>query len=104
MKKTTLLLIALLPLLAVIAQKKNKAMEKIGNSITAADRKKHLYTVASADNVGRDTPSPGLNKAATYIEQHFRSIGLKPGNGDSYRLTYRLSKDSMLSSSLSING
>ena len=50
MKKTTLLLIALLPLLAVIAQKKNKTMEKIGNSITAADLKKHLYIVASGDN------------------------------------------------------
>ena len=47
MKKTTLLLIALLPLLAVTAQKKNKTMEKIGNSITAADLKKHLYIVAS---------------------------------------------------------
>jgi len=104
MKKITLLLIALLPLLSVIAQKKNKTIEKIGNSITAADLKKHLYIVASADNEGRDTPSPGLEKAANYIEQHFRSIGLKPGNGDSYRLTYPLYKDSVLSSSLSVNG
>src|SRR6187397_1987700 len=104
MKKTTLLLIALLPLRAVIAQKKNKTMEKAGNSITAADLKKHLYIVASADNEGRDTPSPGLEKAANYIEQHFRSIGLKPGNGDSYRLTYPLYKDSVISSSLSVNG
>ncbi len=104
MKKTTLLLIALLPLISLIAQKKNKTMEKIGNSITAADLKKHLYIVASAENEGRDTPSPGLEKAANYIEQHFRSIGLKPGNGDSYRLTYPLYKDSVLSSSLSING
>ena len=104
MKKATLLLIALLPLLSVIAQKKNKTMEKIGNSISAADLKKHLYIVASAENEGRDTPSPGLEKAANYIEQHFRSIGLKPGNGDSYRLTYPLYKDSMVSSSLGVNG
>ena len=52
MKKTTLLLIALLPLLAVVAQKKNKTSEKFGNTITAADLKKHLYIVASADNEG----------------------------------------------------
>jgi len=45
-------MIALLPLLAVTAQKKNKTMEKAGNSITAADLKKHLYIVASADNEG----------------------------------------------------
>jgi len=104
MKKTTLLLIALLPIISLFAQKKNKAMEKIGNSITAADLKKHLYIVASAENEGRDTPSPGLEKAANYIEQHFRSIGLKPGNGDSYRLTYPLYKDSVVSSSFSVNG
>src|SRR6187401_269784 len=104
MKKITLLLVALLPLLAVNAQKKNKTMEKAGKSITAADLKKHLYIVASAENEGRDTPSPGLEKAGNYIEQHFRSIGLKPGNGDSYRLNYPLYKDSVVSSSLSVNG
>ena len=104
MKKTTLLLFALLPLLVVIGQKKNKTSEKFGNTITATDLKRHLYIVASADNEGRDTPSPGLEKAANYIEQHFKSIGLKPGNGDSYRLNYPLYRDSVVSSSLSVNG
>ena len=104
MKKITLLLIALLPLLVVIAQKKNKTMEKFGNSISAADLKKHLYIVASADMEGRDTPSPGLEKAGNYIEEYFKSIGLIPGNGDSYRMPYPLYKDSVISSSLSVNG
>src|SRR4026207_619528 len=104
MKKTTLLLIALLPLLAVVAQKKNKSVERIANSITAADLKKHLYIVASAENGGRDTPSPGLENAAKYIEQHFRSLGLKPGNGDSYRMFYPLYRDSVLGSSVKVNG
>ena len=58
----------------------------------------------AADNEGRDTPSPGLEKAGNYIEQHFKSIGLKPGNGDSYRMNYPLYKDSVISSSLSVNG
>ncbi|HET9744964.1 MAG TPA: M28 family peptidase [Chitinophagaceae bacterium] len=104
MKKTTLLLIGCLSLLIVDAQKKNKTWEKIGNSITAADLKKHLYIVASAENGGRDTPSPGLEKAADYIEDHFRSLGLKPGNGDSYRMFYPLYRDSVLSSSVRVNG
>ena len=104
MKKTTLLLIALLPLLVVFGQKKNKTMEKIANSISAADLKKHLYIVASGDMEGRDTPSPGLEKAGNYIEEYFKSVGLKPGNGDSYRLPYPLYKDSVVSSSLSVNG
>ena len=98
MKKTTFLLVALLPLLTVVAQKKNKTLEKSGNSITASDLKKHLYIVASGDMEGRDTPSPGLEKAGDYIEQHFKSIGLKPGNGDSYRMPYPLYRDSVLSS------
>ncbi|HEX6846339.1 MAG TPA: M28 family peptidase [Chitinophagaceae bacterium] len=104
MKKTTLLLVALLPLLTVTAQKKNKAIEKFGNSITAADLKRHLYIVASAEMEGRDTPSPGLEKAGSYIEEYFKSIGLKPGNGDSYRMPYPLYKDSVVSSSISVNG
>ena len=53
---------------------------------------------------GRDTPSPGLEKAANYIEDHFKSLGLLPGNKDSYRQLYPLYKDSMTSTNLNING
>lgn len=104
MKRIILLLIAFLSLVAVNAQKKNKNWEKIGNTITATDLKKHLYIVASPENEGRDTPSPGLEKAANYIEEHFRSLGLKPGNGDSYRQFYPLYRDSVISSSFNVNG
>jgi hypothetical protein len=104
MKKTTLLLVALLPILTVVAQKKNKTWEKYGNSISAADLKKHLYVVASKENEGRDTPSPGLERAGNYIEEHFKSFGLNPGNGDSYRLYYPLYRDSVIGSSISVNG
>src|SRR6185503_15569417 len=104
MKRTTLLLIACFSLFAVNAQKKDKTKEKFGNTISAADLKKHLYIVASKENGGRDTPSPGLENAASYIEQHFSSLGLKPGNGDSYRMFYPLYRDSVLSSSVKVNG
>ena len=104
MKRTTLLLITCLSLFIANAQKKNKTWEKIGNSITANDLKKHLYIVASAENGGRDTPSPGLENAAKYIEEHFKSLGLKPGNGDSYRMFYPLYRDSVISSSIKVNG
>ena len=104
MKRTTLLIISCLSLLAIDAQKKDKTKEKFAKTITAADLKKHLYIVASAENGGRDTPSPGLENAAGYIEQHFKSLGLKPGNGDSYRLPYPLYRDSVLNSSIKVNG
>jgi hypothetical protein len=88
----------------VVAQKKNKNAVKLASSITAEDMKKHLYIIASKEMEGRDTPSPGLEKAANYIEEHFRSLGLAPGNKDSYRQQYPLYKDSMLSAMMRING
>ena len=103
MKKVILLLISSIPFFA-IAQKKNNALEKTGNSITAADLKKHLYVIASEEMGGRDTPSPGLQKAADYIETYFKSLGLKPGNEDSYRQPYSLYRDSVIGATLNING
>ncbi len=92
-----------LPLLSA-AQKKDKNAASAASSITAEDMKKHLYTIASKEMEGRDTPSPGLEKAATYIEEHFKSLGLLPGNKGSYRQQYPLYKDSALGSSVIING
>jgi hypothetical protein len=66
--------------------------------------KKHLYIIASKEMEGRDTPSPGLEKAATYIENHFKSLGLTPGNNGSYRQYYPLFKDSFQSASIKISG
>jgi Zn-dependent M28 family amino/carboxypeptidase len=104
-KKAILFLVISMPLgLLAQNQKKRKLTEPFSNSISAADLKKHLYVIASKEMEGRDTPSPGQDKAADYIEAHFKLLGLKPGNGDSYRQYYPLYKDSILSSSLKING
>ncbi|HEV3414392.1 MAG TPA: M28 family peptidase [Puia sp.] len=72
-------------------------------TITAEDLKKHLYIVASADFEGRETATEGQHKAAAYIENHFRSLGLLPGNGESYQLPYPVYQDSLENASLSIN-
>lgn len=77
---------------------------KAAGTISVEDMKKHLYIIASKEMEGRETPSPGLEKTANYIEQYFKSIGLSPGNKDSYRQHYTLYRDSMLSASLKING
>lgn len=92
----------MLPLL-VSAQKKDKNAVKAASSITAEDMKKHLYTIASKEMGGRDTPSPGLEMAADYIEAHFKSLGLLPGNNGSYRQYYPLYKDSLIGGSLKVN-
>ncbi|HEV9036441.1 MAG TPA: M28 family peptidase [Puia sp.] len=71
-------------------------------TITADDLKKHLYIVASADFEGRETATEGQHKVADYIENHFKSLGLQPGNGDHYKLPYPVYQDSLESASLSV--
>ena len=90
--------------LAAGAQKSKKIVKKTAAYISAADLKKHLYIIASKEMEGRDTPSPGLEKAADYIEAYFKSLGLKPGNHGSYKQYYPLYRDGVITNSLSING
>ena len=61
----------------LFAQKKDKNAVKAAASITAEALKKHLYIIASKEMEGRDTPSPGLEKAATYIENTFKALDRK---------------------------
>src|SRR5882724_2077352 len=74
----------------------------LANAITAEDLKKHLYIVASKEFEGRETATEGQRKAAAYIENHFKSLGLLPGNKDSYQLYYPVFQDSMTSAMLKI--
>lgn len=103
MRKTFFALFALLPL-AAIAQKKDKAIARFAACVDAKDMKKHLYIIASREMEGRDTPSPGLEKAASYIEDQFRLLGVGPGNNGSYRQYYPLYRDSITSASVQVNG
>ena len=51
--------------------------------------KKHLYTLANDSMQGRKAGSPGIEKAAKYIEQQFSEIGLKPFNSSSFRQSFK---------------
>jgi hypothetical protein len=101
MKKSIVALL-FMPLFAVQAQKK-ASPANFAKNITTDDIRKHLYTIASAEMEGRGTPSPGLDRAAAYIESHFRSLGLTPGNNGSFLQTYPLYKDSATGASLIVN-
>lgn len=102
-QKITICLLLSMPFFAV-AQKKNKDAAKAAATITVEDMKRHLYIIASKEMEGRNTPSPGLEKAADYVEAHFKSLGLTPGNNGSYRQVYPLYRDSILGASMKING
>ena len=51
-------------------------------TITADEMMAHISFLASDELGGRDTPSPGLEQAAVYLEEAFRSAGLEPAGDD----------------------
>ncbi len=73
-------------------------------TITSDDLKKHLYIVVSAEMEGRETATPGQKKAAAYIENHFKSLGLAPGNQGVFQQQYPVFQDSLVSAAMEING
>ena len=51
--------------------------------------RKHLYTLASDEMEGRGTGTPGIEKAAVYIENEFKRIGLSTFQElETYRQTF----------------
>lgn len=57
-------------------------IEEAVATITIDDVRRRVAFLASDELKGRDTPSPGLERAAAYIANEFRSFGLHPA-GDS---------------------
>tara|TARA_R110002126_G_scaffold282967_1_gene431873 strand:- start:34938 stop:35978 length:1041 start_codon:yes stop_codon:yes gene_type:complete len=67
--------------------------------------RKHLYTLASDEMEGRKSGTPGIEKAAKYIESEFKRIGLTTFEGlESYRQTFnftpRRSKEEITSANI----
>jgi hypothetical protein len=81
-----------------------KKLQKVAATVTAKDLKEKLSVIASAGMEGRETATPGQKRAAAYIENYFKQLGLQPGNGNSYQMQFPVFQDSVTASSLSING
>ena len=83
-------------------KKPNESKDVEIDSITV---RKHLYTLASDEMEGRKGGTPGIEKAAQYIESEFKRIGLKTfGDLPTYRQTFSFKpkrfKDSITSSNI----
>ncbi len=100
--KKMLFVVAMATAMISVAQKKG-TLQNFAGTITAEDLKKHLFTVAGPAMEGRETATEGQRKAAAYIEQEFRSLGLQPGINGSYQMTFPVYRDSVLSTQLMIN-
>ena len=83
---------------------KNTDPVVFGNSIKVENLQRHLYEIAGPAYEGRETATAGQRKAAVYIENYFKSLGLRPGNNDSFQLAYPVYQDSLLASAITING
>ncbi len=86
-----------------IAQKKADPVP-FANTILPENLQKHLYQLAGPEYEGRETATQGQRKAASYIENYFRSLGLEPGNKDSFQMSFPVFQDSLMNASVSING
>ena len=93
---------ASLPFVA-IAQKKAPDPKAYANTITADDLKKHLFTVAGKEMEGRETATEGQRKAAAYIEQFFKDLGLQPGHKGSYQMNFSVTQDSFVRATMKVN-
>ena len=85
--------IILLLLIAISCKKNPTTIKKEATSIAfeidSITVKKHLFTLASDEMEGRGTGTPGIEKAAVYIENEFKRIGLSTFQDlETYRQTF----------------
>src|SRR5262245_40769288 len=100
--KKLLFVVAMATGTIAFAQKKGSP-ESFAQTINEEDLRNHLFTIAGPEMEGRETATDGQRKAASYIEQHFRTLGLAPGNKGNYQMTFPVFRDSVLSAQLMIN-
>lgn len=97
MKKTIYTLFLLFAASVASAQDINKIITK--------DYVDHLIKTLSSDEMqGRRTFTPGIDKAASFIESEFKQIGLKPLEGNSFRQTFYKYQLKPVSAEVSIDG
>lgn len=96
MQKSFLLLVGLASSL-IFSPGNPKPPKEALNAIRPADIRKQIDFLAADAMMGRNTPSPELDRAAEYIAEEFKRDGLKPINGsyfDEFQVGYvRLGKE-----------
>lgn len=102
MKIKFLFVVCLLIQLTSSAQNKDAA--KYATMVNAEGLKAHLTVIADDKMEGRETGTAGQRKAAEYIANHFKNIGLATVPSTiNYQQLFPLKKDSVVSSSFLMN-
>ncbi|MEZ4984586.1 MAG: hypothetical protein R2795_06070 [Saprospiraceae bacterium] len=81
------------------------AREQFAQTITPADMSRHLHVLADDSMEGRETGQPGQYKAARYLEEVIRGLGLPPvGPGGTWSQPMSYISERWNDVSLTING
>src|SRR5260370_25055368 len=79
--------------------------QDVNKLIQQNDVERIIKTLSADDMQGRATFTPGIEKAAQFIESEYKSIGLQPMQGNTgYRQNFTMIRTSPLKSTVSING
>ena len=79
----------IIPLIGLLICFQSSFAQSINEVIDTTTVRNHLYTLSSDEMEGRRSGTPGIEKAAQYIENQFKSIGLSTYNGASgYRQNF----------------
>ncbi|MBS7566901.1 M20/M25/M40 family metallo-hydrolase [Mucilaginibacter sp. Bleaf8] len=79
--------------------------QNVDKLIQAKDVERIIKTLSADDMQGRATFTPGIDKAATFIEGEFKKIGLEPFKGNTgYRQNFSMTHIAPLKSNVSVNG
>jgi len=91
-------------LLGVQAQTQKGNPETFAATITADEMKTKMARIASDEFAGRETGMEGQKLCATYLAEHFKSLGLPPVVNGGYLQTYPLREETNAGYGLIING
>ena len=102
--KSKFLLTVLAASVCYQAGAQNKTAVKYASTITKEDAYKHLSILAGDDYQGRETATPGAEKAAQYLKKQYQLLGLKgPVNGDFFQQV-DLKLKNVISRNVTLNG
>ena len=102
--KLKFLLSTILILTSVFCFGQNEPLISASNSITISDLKNMLYKYSSDEFGGRGTPSKGQDLAINFLTDHYKKIGVKPLQKNTYLQPVKLQFDFKPKVSFSING
>ncbi|MES2376856.1 MAG: M20/M25/M40 family metallo-hydrolase [Bacteroidota bacterium] len=91
--------------IALVAASTYSFAQDVDRLIQQNDVERIIKTLSADDMQGRATFSPGIEKAAKFIENEYRTIGLKPMDGNSgFRQNFTMVKTVGVKTDVTING